>query len=90
MGVFRKVPDIEEDGFPVYQNANNEYLFYRSTWSTGAWLVYSDYSTSTSGVHGDTFPACPDDESIVWEFYANSNWNSGTITVKPYGNILIF
>ena len=82
MGAFEIVPNTLQNNLPVYQNSNQQLLYFVPSWGNeGAWLIYDNYNEELAAIRGYTSPACPDKYEILWE-YIDEEWKSGDITVE--------
>ena len=84
-GIFVKVTDVEQGGLPVFKNIFGYYLFYSSSITvSGSWLIGGDTTIEHAKVKGDTHPACPDKDGIIWKTKQNSAWSADSVVVSKY------
>jgi hypothetical protein len=75
MGAYTKLPNVTQEGRPVYQRVGSTvmYLFYWSSY----WGISSNYTSSLSLTRstGNAGAACPD-QATGWQAYTGSGWVS--------------
>jgi len=81
---FTRVSGVVRFDRPVYQNANKNYLYYWELSTQAVWLIGSDYTKATAGIHSQASNAL--DAYLVpkgsWSEYDGSGWQANpAITV---------
>ena len=82
MGLFTRMSDQFHDGYPVYKNDNNQYLYYMEIHTE--WKMSSDIGNIYSVVAG-SHSQCPN-QVTNW-YYAADVWLIGDLQVSCVRNI---
>jgi hypothetical protein len=82
-GIFT-VTGISKNGYPVYQNDRQQYLYYWTDYLD--WTVSADYNSRFAGITSvNNKGGCPDTFS-VWKYFNGTSFTSSSITASCEAN----